>query len=523
MARGVALEAARIARLAEDSAEVAEVRAQLTQIGAEIPSLVLAGGDREALEKAVRARDAAQRRLLRIVGRGSGARSPIDVRSFSECIEEDEALVSFWRYSHWAPASELDEDRLLAFVLRKDRGLHRFDLGPMHVIERAIVDWRSALMDSRDRGVSRDELAEGPERKAGRELRRLIFDPLLPALDEVTRATIALDDLLHLVPFDALPLDDETRLLGDWIGLRFRPTLRELLIAGPEGTETQGILVMGDIEYDEGPSPLSEGLGEETGPTTPRLAISRGGPPARAVRSGAWSRAFLPLVETGTEAKTIARLYARTFGDEAPLQILSGSQATKAAFLRAAPTERFIHLATHGYFAPESIASTADRDVGVRLPLASRSDQIRGLSPLVLCGLAFAGANLEPDAYGRIPGILTAEEITVLDLTGCELVVLSACETNVGVRRAGQGIASLQKALHLAGARAAITSLWKVPDAATRELMSDFYRRLWREKKAPAAALWEAKQRLRSVREIDGRPRYATRDWAGWVLTGEGR
>ena len=59
----------------------------------------------------------------------------------------------------------------------------------------------------------------------------------------------------------------------------------------------------------------------------------------------------------------------------------------------------------------------------------------------------------------------------MLDLSNCELAVLSACETNVGIRRAGQGIQSLQGALHAAGARTAITSLWKVDDRPTRELM----------------------------------------------------
>ena len=52
-----------------------------------------------------------------------------------------------------------------------------------------------------------------------------------------------------------------------------------------------------------------------------------------------------------------------------------------------------------------------------------------------------------------MPGILTAEELATFDLRNCELAVLSACETNVGIRRAGQGIQSLQTALHAAGAR----------------------------------------------------------------------
>ena len=112
-----------------------------------------------------------------------------------------------------------------------------------------------------------------------------------------------------------------------------------------------------------------------------------------------------------------------------------------------------------------------------------------------------------------MPGILTAEEFATLDLSNCELAVLSACETNVGIRRAGQGIQSLQTALHAAGARAAITSLWKVDDAATRRLFELFYTKLWKERLGKADALWQAKMALRR----EGRP---TRDWAGWVLTG---
>ena len=65
-----------------------------------------------------------------------------------------------------------------------------------------------------------------------------------------------------------------------------------------------------------------------------------------------------------------------------------------------------------------------------------------------------------------------------------------------------------------AGARTAITSLWKVDDEATRELFEDFYTRVWVGRESKSSALWAAKSALRK----NGRP---TRDWAAWVLTGD--
>ena len=133
---------------------------------------------------------------------------------------------------------------------------------------------------------------------------------------------------------------------------------------------------------------------------------------------------------------------------------------------------------------------------------------------MALCGLALSGANRGRDSTGRVPGILTAEELAGVDLSNCNLAVLSACKTNVGIRSAGAGVQSLQTALHAAGVRSSITSLWRVDDAATRKLMTSFYRYLWRENLSPVDALWRAKLDLRQ----EGHP---VRNWAGWVLSGE--
>ena len=148
-------------------------------------------------------------------------------------------------------------------------------------------------------------------------------------------------------------------------------------------------------------------------------------------------------------------------------------------------------------------------------------------------------------------GILTAEAIAGLDLSGLELVVLSACETGLGLVGGGEGVFGLQRAFHLAGAQNVVASLWKVDDQATAALMAIFYDRLWRQGKPPLEALREAQLALYRQPELVGKlaaargtpdfdklvqrpessgfggsstPRHApVRQWAAFVLSGAGR
>lgn len=177
--------------------------------------------------------------------------------------------------------------------------------------------------------------------------------------------------------------------------------------------------------------------------------------------------------------------------------MLTGADAARSAVEGASGRTRWMHLATHGWYRSVD-GSRAEHS----------EDELRSLAPMLLSRLAFAGAAHDPYA------VVSAEELSSWDLSCCELAVLSACETSLGeLRSAGQGVASLQKALHIAGARSVITSLWSVSDTATREMMVDFYRRLWIDEQPKARALWEAKRAMRD----SGHP---SADWAGWILTG---
>jgi CHAT domain-containing protein len=99
-----------------------------------------------------------------------------------------------------------------------------------------------------------------------------------------------------------------------------------------------------------------------------------------------------------------------------------------------------------------------------------------GESPLLLSGLALAGANRRGDAGAQDEdGILTAEEISSLDLSGVDWAVLSACETGVGRIQLGEGVLGLRRAFEVAGAGTLIMSLWRVEDQSAREWMQYLY------------------------------------------------
>jgi CHAT domain-containing protein len=172
-----------------------------------------------------------------------------------------------------------------------------------------------------------------------------------------------------------------------------------------------------------------------------------------------------PLPGTRIEAEGIKK--ALGLADD---RVLLGARATEAA-IKAVHGPRILHVATHGFFLPDQERFAPDAKI---TPLDLR----RLGNPLVRSGLALAGFNARGGADGADDGVLTALEVTGLDLTGTELVVLSACETGLGRVDHGEGVYGLKRALVLAGARTQAVTLWKVSDDATQALMNAYYARL---------------------------------------------
>jgi CHAT domain-containing protein len=165
------------------------------------------------------------------------------------------------------------------------------------------------------------------------------------------------------------------------------------------------------------------------------------------------------------------------------------------------PKARWAVLATHGFFADAKLRSVMGLDerlfVNGDFPFREERTSLTGRNPLLLSGLALAGANLprHTDAHGVSDddgGILTAEMIASLPLRKLDLAVLSACETALGEVAGGEGVFGLQRAFHQACAANVVASLWKIDDRATAALMRLFYYKLFRENKPPIAALREA-------------------------------
>ena len=109
-------------------------------------------------------------------------------------------------------------------------------------------------------------------------------------------------------------------------------------------------------------------------------------------------------------------------------------------------------------------------------------------------------------------GLLTAFEVISLNLDSTNLVVLSACETGRGEITNGEGVYGLQRALHVAGVKNMVMSLWKVDDTATQKLMVEFYTR-WIKTGNMRLAFREAQKSLRTEYP---NPYY----WGAFILAG---
>ena len=174
------------------------------------------------------------------------------------------------------------------------------------------------------------------------------------------------------------------------------------------------------------------------------------------------------LPGTRIEVETIDSLASAR--NISPVMLLEGGASEENIKMIESPD--ILHIATHGFFLPDNTAS----------------DDMYSLenNPLMRSGLLLTGSQGSyrgdyisfEGSLDSEDGILTAYEAMNLDLSGSELVVLSACETGLGEVKNGEGVYGLQRAFIIAGAKSILISLWKVDDTSTKELMILFYQNI---------------------------------------------
>lgn len=227
---------------------------------------------------------------------------------------------------------------------------------------------------------------------------------------------------------------------------------------------------------------------------------------ARNAHRGADSEAFCYLPQTLSEVETIHSLFA-TYGISGDNnKNFTAAEATEERIRSISENSpNIIHLATHGFY-------LADYKEVDETPFFERYPSSKYFS-MMRSGLAFASANDawigDNDNGEENDGILTASEISTIDFSASQLVVLSACETALGTYTS-EGVYGLQRGFKQAGVNAIVASLWSVSDESTSLLMKEFYNK-WLQGKSIHQSL---KESIMDVRKNYPQPYY----WAAFIL-----
>ncbi len=467
--------------------------------------------DRERAEESLAAQNA-QFRIQR-------QRSSVSLEEVQAALPSDSALVSFFRYAKQSPpgtaklkagATRLAATRpsYVAFVLRPDRPPVAIPIGSAAGIDALVSRWRQDIFDD-----ARSNRAEGAPRQesrtSGRALRRMVWDPVTPALGNAARVFLVPDGSLALVPFAALPTGAQRYLVETGPTLQYLSAERDVAeFSAKISASGTGLLALGGPAFNARAATASPGRSTDTRSAT--IACE-----------GFEAMSFSPLSGTLGEVEDVANSWNSQAKTHA--SILVGSQATESAFKSAAAGRSVLHLATHGFFLQDSCSPTiaGSRSVG---GLVKRSQPAtRAENPLLLSGLALAGANQRRVAKTtEDDGILTAEEVSSLNLSGVQWAVLSACNTGVGQITANEGVFGLRRAFQIAGARTVVMSLWPVEDRATRAWMKALYEARFKRDMATDDAVRAASLEVLRARRARGQttdPFY----WSSFVSVGDWR
>ncbi len=295
-----------------------------------------------------------------------------------------------------------------------------------------------------------------------------IWEKLEPYLNGVENIYFAPHGLIHqmnievLAGKDGIPMNKKYKV--------YRVSSTGNLVDKREDSEYPSATLFGGLNYDTDTMSLVE-----MSRTYAHIYPFRDRLLRDTVRTRAgWS--YLP--GTATEVKNVStilrknkvktRMFTDEIGTEESFKALSGNSPS------------IIHIATHGFYLEDKTA----RRVELFSSLEDRGTT--QISPLKRSGLMFSGGQhawLGKDIpEGIDDGVLTAEEIAGMNLSGTDMLVLSACQTGLG-EITSSGVEGLQKGFKIAGVNTIIMSLWEVSDVATETMMTTFYKNLTKGKR----------------------------------------
>ena len=447
-----------------------------------------------------------EKELVSLVAEFGNIREQVTWQEVRNELKSGEAAVEFIHFQHYNP-EPTDTIYYAALVLKPK------DQFPSFVPlckERELLATLEPNQNKREKYINQLYRGIEPSSKIKdfKSTYKLIWEPLDSFLFDVQRIYCSSSGLLSLINHSAVPVKSlkSNEILGQQFEFFQMNSSRNIVTRTAGSFQKDDAVVMGGIEYGIDSLQLNKMnlSSEKEIADNSKLTFDYF---TRNLRSGK----IKYLEGTEREADEIGRhlLYS-----DFDTEIQKGYHATEEIFKNIGqtnPSPRILHIATHGFFFPDPVATArSGKSSFIDEPIFKVSD-----NPMIRSGLLLAGS--QPAWSGeQIPsaqedGILTAYEISQMDLSNTELVVLSACETGLGDIQGNEGVYGLQRAFKIAGAKYLIMSLWDVPDGETADFMTTFYKE-WLGGKNIHSAFRET-QRL--MREDYSDEPYL---WAGFVL-----
>ncbi|MBR6988267.1 MAG: CHAT domain-containing protein [Bacteroidaceae bacterium] len=329
----------------------------------------------------------------------------------------------------------------------------------------------------------------------------MVWKPLTEELKGVRDIYFSPSGSLHRIGIEYVPVSEAENICDQYRLHRLSST-RQLAFNQDETSGKESVLY-GGLVYDAQPSETDKLVDNRSFAYMNRADVD-----SLSLRG---SYEYLP--GTKDEADHIAS-YLKKYGHSYVYH--SGAKGTEESFKQLDGSRpKTLHIATHGFYMTQQDAEINRHTSQIRVK--NDGPEYVEDKPMTRSGLLLSGCGPalkhEPIPDGVEDGILTAQEISKLDLRGLDLVVLSACQTGLGDIISGEGVFGLQRGFKNAGARTIIMSLWKVSDSATQQLMSSFYSH-YLQGKGKEESFRLAQSELR--KEVSSNP--SKPDWAAFVL-----